>query len=152
MHNSASAPTLFYATSHRPLQVQPHSELVERFSLHPIISMPEDEANSPASMRKPAQNLASSAPAPPEFESQDTRASFSRQEVRPAEHSATSADSQHWHSSNTHGKNGEASCLSSEPVPARVWACLPASTWHCANPHFSFLKRRKPLLHTRRAL
>ena len=74
MHNSASDPTLYYGTSRRPLQIQPHSELIERFSLHPIISMPQNNADDGSSVHSAHQpkNLASSAPAPPEFESQDT--------------------------------------------------------------------------------
>ena len=152
MHNSASAPTLYYGTSHRPLQVQPHSELVERFSIHPILSMPESDAESPPSMRGPAQILASSAPAPPEFESQDTRASFSRPEARPAEHSATSADSQHWRSTSSHGQDGEPPCLSPELVPGIVRAGFLPSTWRCTNQQFSLLNRRKPSLLARRVL
>ena len=114
MHNSASAPTLYYGTSHRPLQIQPHSELVERFSLHPILSVPQSDADDTASTGSPAPNLASSAPAPPEFESQDTRASFSRQEARPAGHSATSAESQHQLSGSMQDQNGAPQCLSPE--------------------------------------
>ena len=111
MHNSVSAPTLYYGTSHRPLQIQPHSELVERFSLHPILSVPQSDADD---TEGPAQDLASSAPALPEYESQDTRASFSRQEARPAGHSATSAESQHQLSGSTQGQDSELQCLSSE--------------------------------------
>ena len=114
MHNSASAPTLYYGTSHRPLQIQPHSELVERFSLHPILSVPQSDADDTASTGSPAQDLVSSAPAPPEFESQDTRAAFSRQAAHLAGHSATSAESQHRLSGSTQGQDGKPVCLSPE--------------------------------------
>ena len=111
MHNSASAPTLYYGTSHRPLQIQPHSELVERFSLHPILSVPQDDADDTASPGGLARDLASSAPAPPEFESQDTRASFGRQDAGTAEPIVTSAESQHRLSGSRHGQDGEAPCV-----------------------------------------
>lgn len=130
MHNSASAPTLYYGTSHRPLQIQPHSELVERFSLHPILSVPQSDADDTASTGSPARDLASSAPAPPEFESQDTRASFSRQEAHPAGQSATSAESQHWLSGSTQGQDGMPKCLNSKSDHAyggtscRLWCGL----------------------------
>ena len=44
MHNSASAPTLYYGSSQRPLQVQAPHELMERFSSNPAFA--EDQQSS----------------------------------------------------------------------------------------------------------
>ena len=61
MHTSESAPTLYYGSSQRPLQIQPHGALEERFSLSPA-SAPFQHDTAPET---PTWQHSSSLPAQP---------------------------------------------------------------------------------------